>query len=44
MAGRAKLVRTYRTTAFSSADAERLLDLVTTELQGAQRRRRQAVG
>jgi hypothetical protein len=44
LAGSAKLVLTYRLTAFSNADAESLLDLITTELHGEQRKQRQAVG
>jgi hypothetical protein len=43
-AGSAKLVLTYRSTAFSTTDAESLLDLAATELQGEQRKHRQAVG
>jgi hypothetical protein len=43
-AGGAKLVLTYRLTAFSDADAETLLDLAATEMRGEQRRHRRAVG
>jgi hypothetical protein len=43
LAGSAKLSLTYRLTAFSSTDAETLLDLVVKELQGEQRRQRHAV-
>ncbi|HEX8128958.1 MAG TPA: hypothetical protein VF527_07650 [Pyrinomonadaceae bacterium] len=43
-AGSAKLVLTYRLTAFSAADAESLLDLAASELQGERRKHRQAVG
>ena len=41
--GSAKLSLTYRLTAFSNTDAERLLDLVATELCGEHRRQRHAV-
>jgi hypothetical protein len=40
----AKLVLTYRLTAFSPADAESLLDLVAAELRGEGRRHRRAAG
>lgn len=40
----AKLVLTYRLTAFTAADAESLLALAAAELQGEQLGRRQAVG
>jgi hypothetical protein len=43
-AGRAKIVLTYRLTAFSAADAGLLLDLAAAELQGGQRQHRQAAG
>ncbi|HEX8651054.1 MAG TPA: hypothetical protein VF708_09435 [Pyrinomonadaceae bacterium] len=43
-AGSAKLVLTYRLTAFSTADARSLLDMIDAELQGEQRKHRQAVG
>lgn len=41
-AGAAKLVLTYRVTAFSAAEAESLLDLAAAELRGEQRQQRQA--
>jgi hypothetical protein len=44
LVGGAKLVLTYRLTAFSNADAESLLDLISRELHGEQRKQRQAVG
>ena len=40
----AKLVLTYRLTAFSAADAESLLDMAAAELQGGRRRHSRAVG
>ncbi|HEX8285728.1 MAG TPA: hypothetical protein VF588_20395 [Pyrinomonadaceae bacterium] len=42
--GNAKLVLTYRLTAFDGAEAESLLELVAEELQGALREQRRAVG
>jgi hypothetical protein len=43
-AGSAKLVLTYRLTAFSTTDARSLLDMIDAELQGEQRKHRQAAG
>jgi hypothetical protein len=43
-AGSAKLVLTYRLTAFSKADAQSLLDMTDAELRGEQRKHRRAVG
>jgi hypothetical protein len=43
-AGSAKLVLTYRLTAFSNTDAESLLDLIAVELDGEQRKDKRAVG